>query len=296
MKRSDENIDQEMYNIKEIYNLPDFFKKELLINLALLCANKIIASLINNLFETFSKFLESGANLNFVIDYGEVYNGLVGSEQKVDEVLISKRLSHFSHLCEKLNYGLPSIVVSNEVYENFSKTIKENFYVSDIVLTEFKKNGSSKREIIHRQYLDFSQIKYYEDNSLEKLKKKDLDVFIKRNKINEETISFYGNVKENKDNFSDFVIKDTEVKINTNFINNNILNAINRIYLDILNKEYKIAHQKIKRVLKNITNYNDVFEFNISQNLKSLEKHLQDYISKNKILFYTIIHSYSEIQ
>lgn len=283
--------------IQEIYNLPKFYQKNLIINLAIFCANKIIASFVNNLFETFHKFLNSGARINFVIDYGEVNNGLVGTDHKINEVIFSSSHCMFSHLIEKINYDLPSIIVSNTIYENLSKKIKENFFVSDIILTELKKNGSSKREIIHRQYIDFSSKKLYEKKNIENFKKNDVYIFMKQSQINSEAILFYENLKQNKDAFDDFIINDTEHKFNTNFINNSILNSINAVYLDILNKEFTTALKKIKKILKWITTYNENFEYNISQNIKNLEKYLESYESnlKKKGLFYTIDMSGSNI-
>jgi len=283
-------IEKEIEKIREDYELPQFFEKDFIIKLAILTANKIIASLINNLFETFSLFLDSGATLNLIIDYGEIHNGIIGSTYKLDEIFIGKNFSYFQDLSSKLNYNLPSIIISNNIYEVLSQRLKDNFYISDIVLKKIKDNGSHIRDLVFRQYIDFSEKKYLEENLTEKSKKKDVNLFLKKQKINEESINFFKILKETSVDFEEYFIKDTEIKINTNFINNNIINAINGIFLDVLNKNFLESQKKIKHVLKNINVYNEIFEYNISHVLKELEIKLRKYIDSknNDEVFFTV--------
>jgi hypothetical protein len=278
----------EIEKIRADYDLPTFFAKDLIIQLAFLTANKIISSLLNNLFETLNLFLQSGATLNFVIDYGEIKNGLSGSVYKLDEILLGKNLTFFENISKKIHYSLPSIVISHEIYESLSNRLRENFFISDIVLKKIKNNGSFVREIIYRQYFDFSFRKFLEENINELQKKKDIVIFLKKQKINEEASSFYKTLSDTSDRFEDYILKDTEYKLNTNFINNNIINAINGIFFDVLNKHLTQAQKKLRSILKNIREYNEIFEYNISYTLKNLDEKIKNYLNSKKGVFYTI--------
>ncbi len=182
---------------------------------------------------------------------------------------------------------MPSIVISHAVYESLSNRLRENFFISDIILKKIKSNGSLVREIIYRQYIDFSSKKYFEQNSKD-FKKKDLNVFLKKQKIHEEASAFLNTLYENKDDFEEFLISDTEYKLNTNFINNHIINAINGIFFDVLNKQISNGQNKLNNILKNIKNHNEIFEYNISYTLKKLDEKLTKFITTKKMIFYTL--------
>ena len=59
-----------------------------------------MSKLIKDLDKTFYLFLKSGAQINFLINYDEdIINGFVGTENKLNEIFICKRMNYF----EKLN-------------------------------------------------------------------------------------------------------------------------------------------------------------------------------------------------
>ena len=96
-----------------------------------------------------------------MINSGQLINGLHGSDFKLDEIFLSKKLDFYEILSKKIKYELPSLLISNDVYSDLSEKLQENFYPSEII-RKSENNGHDKYELLYRQYIDFSQIKYLE--------------------------------------------------------------------------------------------------------------------------------------
>jgi hypothetical protein len=269
--------------IKNEYDIPNIFKKELIIKIAILCVNKIISSLINNLNNTFNIFLKSGARINFFITYDDdIINGYIGSKNKINEIFISNKIKIFDGIIEEINkdknlFKYPLIFLTKSIYRNLNKEIKENFIIWDILNNDNNNKVNLKRKkIIYRQFIDTNVIKNYELDNYKERK----DIIKERNVVIKDSFFFNKFIKENKDNF-DNIIRNYFDKF-CNEENKKIIVIINNAYKEIYKNKNSIKGKNLIKMLLNYIKENkDIYliKKNFTKDINRLIRYLK--IQKN---------------
>jgi hypothetical protein len=127
------------------------YSKENITNVSLLCAVKILYQFYKKLPKTMEILKNHGVRLNFLLNYGELCNGYVGQDQKIDEVFTGPHMLESEKTLDGLSgiYYQPSIFLHNNFYLNVHEKLENACFPCDIVKA-FSDEGTDPAPSLHR--------------------------------------------------------------------------------------------------------------------------------------------------
>jgi hypothetical protein len=129
------------------------YSKENIHNVGFLCAVQILYHFYKKLPKTMRILKENEVRLNFILNYGEVLNGYVGQDQKIDEVFTGPALMESAKTLQSLSkiYFVPSIFLQNNFYLNSHDKLAELSFPCDIAKVE-RENANEPSQELNRIY------------------------------------------------------------------------------------------------------------------------------------------------
>ena len=269
-------IDAESRN--SINNQPDSifeFSKENIHNVALLCALKILHVFMKKIPRTIQILRSHNVGINFLLSYGEVVQGYVGDNLKIDEVYISPLITESEKIIEKMSniYEEPSIFLHSSFNSNLLPKLGPLTFPCDLVKIE-SRDSKYKIELFNKVHCNFSP------SSKEEHRLSDLKLKLVKDHILEERKLKLTNLSAYNGRIEDLILSDKIIEF---FYNKNISRFINaefRTFFDFLqgNKlnECIVALRKIRKSEKFAQFKDEIFKKHLKQIELGIRKKIGD--------------------
>jgi hypothetical protein len=214
-----------------------------------------------------------GVKINFLLSYGEVYQGYVGETMKIEEVYSSPLISESENTLKKLsrNYDEPSAFLHTTFSENLNPKLFPLIFPCELLKTEYK-DTFSKIEIIDKIHCSYNILNRPEHRLNDIKLKMNKEVILQERKQKLSNLSFYfGRLEE-------YIMSDKIIEF---FYNREVCNYLHSeftIFFDFLRKNRLNECIVCLRRIRKSNQYVHFHEHSFKRRLKKIENEI-----KNKI-------------
>lgn len=185
------------------------YSKENITNVSLLCAVNILFKFYKKLPKTMEILKTHGVRLNFLLNYGELCNGYVGQDQKIDEVFTGPLIIESEKTLEGLCriYDQPSIFLHNNFYLNVNEKLENVCFPCDIVKA-YSNWASNPAPSLQRIF----KLHYNNYMPLDQDVSHDLNIDMKKDQIAKEKIFMMQSFLKHEACLEDYLTQDNTFK------------------------------------------------------------------------------------
>jgi hypothetical protein len=254
------------------------YSRENIHNVGFLCAVEILYQFNKKLPKTMRILKENEVRINFILNYGEVLNGYVGQDQKINEVFTGSALMESAKTLQSLSkiYYEPSIFLQNNFYLNSHVSLAELSFPCDIakVEREFAREPSQELNRIYKLHYN-NYMPQDRDTSHDLKLENNKDVIVKERKETLEKLFRYDGVLHT------FVLEDFNVK--TQVLMNrpeNFYESVKLFFDCLIYNKWNECIVNLRKMRKT-EEYGSFRDEGFKLHLRSLEEKIREKITKN---------------
>jgi hypothetical protein len=253
------------------------YSRENIHSMGFLCAVQILYQFYKKLPKTMRILKENEVRINFILNYGEVLNGYVGQDQKIDEVFTGSALMESAKTLQSLSkiYFEPSIFLQNNFYLNSHESLAELCFPCDIAKVEREFANEPSQELNRIYKVHYNNYMPQDRDTRHDLKLEiNKDEIVKERKETLEKLFRYEGVLHT------FVLEDFNVK--TQVLMNrpeNIYESIRQFFDCLFYNKWNECIVNLRKMRKT-EEYRSFRDDGFKLHLRSLEEKIREKIAK----------------
>jgi hypothetical protein len=249
------------------------YSKENIHNISFLCTLKIIQVLMKKIPKTMQILKSNGVKINFILSYGQVFQGYVGDSLKIEEIYSSPLISESENILKKFSedYEEVSAFLDTSFSKNLSSKLQPLIFPCELLKTEYK-GSFSKIQIIDKIHCTYSIPNKLEHDL------KDVKITMNKEAILQERNQKLSNLSAYFGRLEEYIMSD---KIIESYCHKDVFNYLQSefiIFFDLLRKNQLNECIVCLRRIRKSDQYVHFNEPSFKRRLKKIEKEI-----KNKI-------------